>query len=516
MSHALYVGSAFIPSTSSEARTAGRARHAVSLAEPGEIYQLVKRGEIDPREVEMAGTQVVEVSVLWETAILYVGYLSPSQNFDLATHGKPDDPTTFIVDESMLPAGTCRLPVVMGGEHGCSFAWLPSSPAEVEIDGEYQPLNTPNAHKTQSVMRDGERYRMRLGSLTISARLVAAGRRVVGKPQRDPAWVWAGLGAACLVGALVASAIAAASPSDSYVASDADTTRLALLQNFVRHQQDRQLARVDRGVGEGMADPGTRHAGPDGQMGPPIARPHRGRYEIRRRDSSPSLSRRTTSEAQSAGVLGALGSPALATGAVSGPRSPFGLLEQSGHDSQDRHGNLQGEVADDSFGYGGLGTLGAGWGGGGHDETAVGTGLLHTLGHGSDTGPGQRIGTGVGTRLAARATTGPTVRMPTHFDTVGTLSSDAIRRVVLRNLGQVRHCHEQGLAQNPALGGRVVVRFVIGGDGNVLASSVGENSVPLPGVAQCIAGAVRRWQFPAPEGSGTVAVTYPFTLEVAP
>lgn len=126
------------------------------------------------------------------------------------------------------------------------------------------------------------------------------------------------------------------------------------------------------------------------------------------------------------------------------------------------------------------------------------------------------IGTGVGTRLSARASTGPTVRMPTHFDAIGILSFDVIRRVVLRNLAQIRHCHQQGIAQNPALGGRVLARFVIGDDGNVLTSPVSESSVPLPSVAPCIAGAVRRWQFPSPESSGTVAVTYPFVLEVAP
>jgi TonB family protein len=101
------------------------------------------------------------------------------------------------------------------------------------------------------------------------------------------------------------------------------------------------------------------------------------------------------------------------------------------------------------------------------------------------------------------------------MESVGTMSPEAIRRVVLRNLGQVTHCHEQGLAQNPALSGRVVVRFVIGGDGNVLASGVTENSVSVPTVATCISNAVRRWSFPSPEGGGAVTVTYPFNLQPA-
>jgi len=33
------------------------------------------------------------------------------------------------------------------------------------------------------------------------------------------------------------------------------------------------------------------------------------------------------------------------------------------------------------------------------------------------------------------------------------------------------------------------------------------------GVGNCIAQAVKRWQFPKPEGGGSVIVTYPFVLE---
>ena len=134
------------------------------------------------------------------------------------------------------------------------------------------------------------------------------------------------------------------------------------------------------------------------------------------------------------------------------------------------------------------------------------------MGHGSGTGSGQGYGSGAGRGLRGRSNTGPLVRAapPTVS---GLLSPEAIRRVVLRNLGQVAHCHEQGLAQNPNLEGRVVVRFIIGGEGTVLGSNVAESSVAVPSVAQCIANAVRRWQFPSPEGGGIVTVNYPFNLQ---
>jgi len=87
-----------------------------------------------------------------------------------------------------------------------------------------------------------------------------------------------------------------------------------------------------------------------------------------------------------------------------------------------------------------------------------------------------------------------------------------IRRVVLRNIGQVNHCYEQGLATSPSLAGRVSVRFVIGSGGNVMASAVASETLGVPSVSQCIANAVGRWSFPVPADSGAITVTYPFSL----
>ena len=43
-----------------------------------------------------------------------------------------------------------------------------------------------------------------------------------------------------------------------------------------------------------------------------------------------------------------------------------------------------------------------------------------------------------------------------------TLDAASVRRVVQRNLGQVRRCYEQALSQVPNAEGRVSVRWVIG------------------------------------------------------
>jgi len=175
-------------------------------------------------------------------------------------------------------------------------------------------------------------------------------------------------------------------------------------------------------------------------------------------------------------------------------------------------GNMAGEEAGDAFGYGGLGADGTGWGGGGTGEGTIGLGTIGTIGHGSGGGSGQGYGSGAGRGLRDRAAAGPLVRASPPTIT-GLLSPEAIRRVVLRNLGQLAHCHEQGLAQNPNASGRVTVRFVIGATGTVADAGVAASSYPNPGVGQCFANAVRRWQFPAPEGGGVVTVSYPFNLQ---
>jgi hypothetical protein len=173
---------------------------------------------------------------------------------------------------------------------------------------------------------------------------------------------------------------------------------------------------------------------------------------------------------------------------------------------------MTGDTIGDAFGFGGLGATGTGWGGGGTGEGTIGLGNFGTMGHGSGTGTGQGYGSGAGSGLRARANRGPTVRAAPP-EVTGLLSPEAIRRVVLRNLGQVAHCHEQGLAQNPTLEGRVVIRFIIGGNGTVMGSTVQDSNVAVPSVATCIANAVRRWQFPSPEGGGVVTVNYPFNLQ---
>ncbi|MFO0625582.1 MAG: AgmX/PglI C-terminal domain-containing protein [Polyangiales bacterium] len=150
-----------------------------------------------------------------------------------------------------------------------------------------------------------------------------------------------------------------------------------------------------------------------------------------------------------------------------------------------------------------LGLEGQGLGGGGQGEGTIGLGNIGTLGHGAGYGTG-------GGRLAERSAS-PQVRLSAST-VVGPLSPEAVRRVALRNLGQVRHCYERALANNPSLRGSVAVRLSIAPTGAVSGATVTGNTLPDASVSVCAAAAGRRWTFPAPEGGAGVTATLSYTL----
>jgi len=61
----------------------------------------------------------------------------------------------------------------------------------------------------------------------------------------------------------------------------------------------------------------------------------------------------------------------------------------------------------------------------------------------------------------------------------------------------------------------VQIRFIITGSGAVSVSNVASSTLGNPAAEQCVARAVQRISFPAPEGGGTVIVTYPFMFQNA-
>ena len=104
--------------------------------------------------------------------------------------------------------------------------------------------------------------------------------------------------------------------------------------------------------------------------------------------------------------------------------------------------------------------------------------------------------------------------VPGTAEVRGSLDKELIRRIIRRHINEVKFCYERELTRNAGMEGRVMVNFTIGPTGAVVASIVQSSTLGNPTVEQCIAGALRRWEFPRPQG-GIVVVTYPFVLKAA-
>jgi len=239
---------------------------------------------------------------------------------------------------------------------------------------------------------------------------------------------------------------------------------------------------------------GTRAKGEEGSMGNPNTQ-RTGHAYGAAAAAAPAASAAPTATAQAAlkesaefGMIGLLGSPP--GGAAPQPRSASG--------------NMWGDAISDSFGAGGLGLSGAGEGGGGRGE-GIGLGATGTIGHGA--GNGQGFGNGHGRLGGASQTRAPTVRQGAT-EVNGRLPPEVIQRIVRQNFGRFRLCYENGLRNNPALAGRVSVKFVIDRSGSVSTSGDGGSDLADPGVVSCVVRGFGNLSFPQPEG-GIVTVVYP-------
>jgi len=177
--------------------------------------------------------------------------------------------------------------------------------------------------------------------------------------------------------------------------------------------------------------------------------------------------------------------------------SPYGSAFAADEDLEDPWGGLTGTEVGEAFGVGGLGLVGTSRGGGGTGEGTIGLGNVGLIGKGGGGGTSKKV---------------PRVR---HAKAAvkGSLDKDIIRRIVRAHINEVRYCYNKALVKDPALSGRVSIKFTIAGTGSVTESDIASETLSDGAVAKCIAKAVKRWKFPKPSGGGNVVVTYPFVLE---
>jgi TonB family protein len=480
---------------------------AIQLSESGAKMATQKSDKI--------GTPVIEVKILWGTSILQVSHINQSKNFLLTSTKTKKDEYHFVVGSEVL-GDLNELPVV------CNNKLLILETTELEINnisctvkdlivsGELIPSNVIDGAYELDI-EPLTNYRLKFGNITIIAKKVAPAVKLENIRKYDPTLIGATICSAIAVFASVLTINAIANADSSLLTQGNEEDRLNDLRAFIQHQQERQIEQPQNTEhNQQSSQSSSSHPGPTGKMGNRQTINRNARRAIQNNNEPPHLSRLAARDAvASRGIFAALGSSSAAfSGGSSGVVSPFGAMTESGLENQSANGNLTGDSIGDAFGYNGLGQTGTGWGANGPINGLVGVGRITTRGHGDD----QNYGNDRGSNLHNRGNHGPIVRTATP-SIVGLLSPESIRRVVVRNLSQIIHCHEQGLVQNPSLEGRVVVRFVIGNEGTILGSNISESNIAIPSVAECISNAVRRWQFPAPEGGGVVTVNYPFNLQ---
>lgn len=153
----------------------------------------------------------------------------------------------------------------------------------------------------------------------------------------------------------------------------------------------------------------------------------------------------------------------------------------------------------------GLGLRGVGGGGGATGTTTLGSGKMGTRGRGAgEAGYGSGAGGlgGRGKHDVAMTQGSPII--------LGSLDKELIRRVVQTHLAQIKYCYERELLRTPGLFGRVVMKWVINGEGVVTQAQTAETQLRNANVESCIATRIKTWRFPKPGGGGIVIVNYPF------
>ncbi|MCS6797687.1 MAG: TonB family protein [Myxococcota bacterium] len=503
--------------------------HHAAAEENGENveYGIVASGPPVPAEEVETAAQAVEVSILWgERSVLHVDHVTPPRAYyvgdEVDAKGRPRGVDFVLAAEAV---GTSRMPVVVESGGGVAavipqgasglvtFGEHTMSIADALASGRAQPC-AELAGASQIPLGHGVTVRVEHRGFTFVTRAVPAGKRLAAaaKVDRQPLFYVGGSMAVFGLFLLMLYFIPPRGGALSLDLLNMDSRLVKYLMEPPETREEETPEFLQNQQNDDEGGKGKRHKGEEGQMGKKEAKKTNNRYAIEGPEDNPDphMAREEAREqARNAGILGVL---RQATGAWNSPTSPFGRDTALGTDPQSALGALMGDQIGENFGFGGLGLRGTGRGGGGTGEGTIGLGNFGTIGHGAGGGSGSGYGRGAG-GFSGRTARVPRIRQGTA-DVRGSLSKEVIRRVIHRRINEIRFCYEQELAQRPDLAGRVVVAFIISPTGAVQQASIASSDIGSSRVDNCVADAIRRLTFPAPEGGGIVIVqSYPFVFE---
>ncbi len=398
------------------------------------------------------GQPVLEVAALWGDWLLDVRHLSGDATVSIGGEGLPGPREDLLIDH-----GELEVPRGCTGE-----LW----------DGSWRPLES-------SEISVGCRYVVRDGGFSWLVRLVPPGSTLPGVRRRErETGLLASFAFHGFVAAMIGVVVATAPPRPEVTVEELqDQFAEVLLREPELPSQEARPASPQRPE---KTVEGARAKRKEGKRGQVDGRMRRA-LERRRSDRE---------TAEGAGFMDMLNQ-----GDVFG-----GLFESAslGSDLTTALGSRAGPKGT-QFGTG-LGWSGDGPGGGGSVETlAGGTG---TKGWGGDA-----------SSLEGGEPTGPkqqgTIRRGEDVLRVGGLDSALIDEVVRQNLNRFRYCYQRELQRDPALQGKVTLKWVIATDGSVSTAAVKRDTLGNPAVSGCMLDVTRRMSFPQPKG-GIVIVSYPF------
>ncbi len=483
-------------------------------------YGIVASGPpVSPADVETAD-QACEVVIMWgDRQVLHVEHMSPFRPFYVGEEANTD----FLIGSETL--GASRLPVVVAAGAGAA-AVIPAGAtgsvtvgdqvmtlADLDAGGKLQPCHEAPGAKQYPIPPNAT-VKVEHAGFTFVSKQTNAGKKVGGGFTIDWQPLSYVLGSMAVFGVLLILMYftPGSPPGLNLDLLNTDSRLVKYLMEppeTIEEETPEWMDESNQQDSEGGK--GKRHKGEEGAMGKKEAKKTNNRYAIEGPESNedPHMAREEAREmARNAGVLGTL---RAMSGAFNSPTSPFGRDTALGNDPMSALGALMGDQPGENFGFGGLGLRGTGRGGGGTGEGTIGLGNLGTIGHGGGGGDGNGYGRGAG-GFRGRAARVPMVRAG-RANVRGSLSREVIRRVVRRHNNEVKFCYEQELNSRPDLEGRVTVRFIISPTGAVQTAMVQGSTLGNRRVEQCIASAVQRWTFPAPDGGGIVIVNYPFMLQ---
>ena len=127
-----------------------------------------------------------------------------------------------------------------------------------------------------------------------------------------------------------------------------------------------------------------------------------------------------------------------------------------------------------------------------------------------DTGGERAGGTCVGPNCKGTGPKEIKVALADPSGDFGGLTADEIDRVVKARAGVFRACYQKELNHSPGIGGKLVVHFVIGGDGSVKSANNAGGTLTNDEVSSCVKSNIMRLKFPAK--GGVANVNYPFVF----